>query len=161
LFGLAIYVKLTTVFLAAGAIFGLALGQFGFKKSITNLKLWMMGVLALLPGLAYNLLGIYVFKFIGQDAVENRIVTSMLLDPVSYLHWNNLIGTVAGFAAFLLGLGGLFLFKQRVSRSVMFGLWAGYLVFGAFFIYYYTTHDYYHLPLLFLCSVGLAALGRR
>lgn len=158
-FGLSIYVKLTTVFLAAGAIFGLALGQFGFKKAIKNLQLWLIGVLALLPGVLYNLFGIYVFKFIGQDAVENRIVPAMLIDPISYLHWNSLIGVVAGFSAFLLGLAGLFLLKQRASRSITLGLWAGYVLFGGIFIYYYTTHDYYHLPILFLSSIGLAALG--
>lgn len=159
LFGLTIYVKLTAVFYAAGAIFGLTLGQFGFKKALKNVQFWVLGVLALVPGAAYNLLGIYVFKFISQDAVENRILPGMLTNPVSYLQWNNLIGVVVGFAAFLLALAGLFLIRQRSARSLTLGLWAGYLLFGFFFIYYYTTHDYYHLPLLLMVSIGLAGIG--
>ncbi|MEA5079643.1 MAG: glycosyltransferase family 39 protein [Anaerolineaceae bacterium] len=159
LFGLTIYIKLTTVFFVAGAIFGLALGQFGFKKAFQNLQLWAIGLLALLPAVLYNLLGIFVFKFIGQDAVENRLVPAMLLRPVSYLSWNNLIGVVVGFAAFLLSILGLFLVKNRGGRSLLIGLWAGYLLFGVVFIYYYTTHDYYHMPLFIMVSIGLAALG--
>jgi len=34
LFGLTVYIKLTAVFYAAGAIIGFALGQYGFKKAI-------------------------------------------------------------------------------------------------------------------------------
>lgn len=159
LFGLTIYIKLTMVFLVAGAIFGVAFGQFGFTKAIKKLQLWALGILALLPALLYNLLGIYVFKFIGQDAVDNRLVPAMLLDPVSYLHWNNLIGLTVGFAAFLLAVLGLFLVKNRSGRSLLIGLWAGYLMLGFVFIYYFTTHDYYHLPLFLPVSIGLAAVG--
>lgn len=157
--GAAVYVKLTAVFYIAGGILGVALGEFGFKKAISQLQFWVIGILAILPGLTYNWLGIYVFKFIGQDAVQNRILTGMLKDPVSYLNWNNLIGVVVGFAAFLLSLAGIFLLRIRKARSLVIGLWAGYLIFGFFFIYYYTTHDYYHLPIIVLVSIGLAAIG--
>lgn len=159
LFGLTIYIKLTMVFFVAGAIFGVALGQFGLQKALKNFQLWAIGLLALLPAVLYNLLGIYVFKFIGQDAVDNRLVPAMLLNPVSYLQWNNLIGVVVGFAAILLSLLGIFLIKNRTGRSLLVGLWLGYLLFGFVFIYYFTTHDYYHLPLFLPVSIGLAALG--
>ncbi len=159
LFGLTVYVKLTAVFYAAGVILGLSLGQLGFKKAIKTPQLWLIGLLALIPGGLYNLLGIFVFKFIRQDAVENRIVPAMLADPLSYLNWNNMIGIVVGFAAFLLALAGIFLLKERRARSLTIGLWAGYLLFGLVFIYYYTSHDYYHLVTILMVSIGLAAIG--
>jgi hypothetical protein len=157
--GLTIYVKLTAVFYVGGAIITLPLGQFGFKKAVRDPQFWVMGGLALLPGVVYTLLGIFVLKFIGSAAVSNRILPSMLVDPVSYLRWNNMIVTVTGIAAFLLGLLGIFLLDSRGKRSLAIGLWAGYLIFGAFFIYYYTTHDYYHLALIPFTAIGLSALA--
>ena len=157
--GLTIYVKATAVFYIAGAIIAMALGQFGFKKAIRQIQLWVMGILAILPGFLYNLLGIYVFKFISSDATYNRIVLKELANPVSYLQWNNMVGTVVGFAVFLLAIAGVFMISQRKTRSLVCGLWIGYFVFGFFFIYYYTSHDYYHLPLIVLVAIGLAAFG--
>lgn len=159
LFGLTVYIKLTAVFYAAGAIIGFALGQYGFKKAIKTAQLWLIGVMALIPGGLYNLIGIYVEKFIRQDAVENRIIPAMLVNPVSYLNWNNQIGVVVGFVTLLLGVAGLFLVQKREARALLIGLWAGYLLFGFLFIYYYTTHDYYHLVLFVMVSVGIAAVA--
>jgi hypothetical protein len=157
--GLTIYIKLTAVFYVGGAIIGLALGQFGFKKAIRQPQLWIMGALALVPGIIYNLLGIYVIRFIGNNAVINRIIPSLLVDPVSYIRWNNMIVTVTGYAAFFLGIAGLFLLNSRAKKALLGGLWIGYLAFGAVFIYYFTTHDYYHIVVLPLTVVGLAALA--
>jgi hypothetical protein len=35
------------------------------------------------------------------------------------------------------------------------GLWIGYLAYGLTFPYYFITHDYYHLPLIPIVSIGL------
>jgi hypothetical protein len=156
---LTIYAKLTAVFFLGGAILALALCADGFKKALRNPQYWVMGVIALLPGLLYNLLGIYVLDFIGKSAVINRLIPSMLIEAVSYIRWNNMIVTVTGAAAFLLSLLGIALLDGRAKRSLVLGLWIGYVLFGAFFIYYYTTHDYYHLALIPFTAVGLAALA--
>jgi hypothetical protein len=156
---LTVYIKLTAVFYIGGAILGLALGGYGFRKAIRNAQFWVMGFLALLPGLIYTILGIYVLKFIGHSAIINRLIPSMLIDPASYIRWNNMIVTVSGYVAFFLGIAGIFLLGSREKKSLVFGLWAGYLLFGFVFIYYFTTHDYYHLLLIPLTAIGLAAIG--
>ena len=156
--GLTVYVKLTSVFFVAGAILSLAWAIYGFKPMLRQAQVWVIGVLALLPGVLYNGLGIYVFKFIRPDSTSNRILLNMLVDPLSYVHWNDIIGVVVGFVAFLLALAGSFLVDNHKARALLIGLWSGYLVFGAFFIYYFTSHDYYQLPLIFLVSIGLAGL---
>jgi hypothetical protein len=156
---LTIYAKLTAMFYVGGAMIALAIGKYGFKKAMRSPQVWAMGLTALLPGLIYNLLGIFVLKFIGNSAVINRIIPSMLIDPVSYLRWNNMIVTVVGVAAFLLGLLGIALLDSHEKRSLVLGLWIGYILFGAFFIYYYTTHDYYHLAIIPITAIGLAAVA--
>jgi 4-amino-4-deoxy-L-arabinose transferase and related glycosyltransferases of PMT family len=158
--GLTLYVKLTAVFYIACVFLCLAIVQLGFKKMWSKLQFWAIGVLALLPAMLYNLLGIYVFKFIGSDAVDNRILLNMLAAPLTYVQWNAMIGTVVGFGAFLLAIAGSFAIIGRKPRAAALGIWLGYLVFGFFFIYYYTSHDYYHLPLMLPVAVGLAGLAQ-
>gem|GEM_PF-461044 len=157
---LAIYVKLTAVFFIAGAFLSLALATYGIRKIWTQAQFWAIGLLAVLPGAIYNLLGIYVYKFIGADATSNRIIPSLLISPLSYIDWNTMIGAVVGYAAFLLAVVGCFLLPGRKAKALIGGLAAGYVLFGAVFIYYFTTHDYYHLPLIFLVAIGLAGLAQ-
>lgn len=157
---LAILVKLTAIFMIAGAIFGIELGDGGFKKSIRNPQLWVLGVLALLPAAIYNFVGIYVLGFISQGSVGGRILLNLVVDPLSYIRWDNKVQEVLGITALLLAIAGTFLLKDRRGRSLMLGLWGGYVLFGVFFMYYYGTHDYYHLPLIPIAAIGLAATGQ-
>jgi len=110
--------------------------------------------------LFYNGLGIYVFKFISSDAVDNRILPGLLIQPLSYVQWNEMIGTVVGYAAFLLAAVGCFLLANRKARAVALGCGALILFFGLVFVYYFTTHDYYHLPLILPVCIGLAGLAQ-
>jgi hypothetical protein len=38
------------------------------------------------------------------------------------------------------------------------GLWIGYIIFGFTFPYHFTTHDYYHLPIIPIAALSLAPL---
>ena len=158
--GLTLYIKLTSLFFIAGAFFSLVFTTYGFKQTWRHLQFWVMGLLAILPALFYNGLGIYVFKFISSDAVDNRILPGLLIQPLSYVQWNEMIGTVVGYAAFLLAAVGCFLLANRKARAVALGLWGAYFVFGLVFVYYFTTHDYYHLPLILPVCIGLAGLAQ-
>jgi 4-amino-4-deoxy-L-arabinose transferase-like glycosyltransferase len=157
---MAILVKLTAIFIIAGAIFGLELGERGFKKSLRNPQLWVLGILSLLPAAIYNFVGIYVAGFISQGSVGGRILLNLVVDPLSYIRWDNKVEEVLGITALLLAIAGTFLLKDRRGRSLMLGLWSGYVLFGVFFMYYYGTHDYYHLPLIPIVAIGLAAVGQ-
>src|SRR5258706_7370780 len=41
----------------------------------------------------------------------------------------------------------------------MLGLWAGYFLFGIYFNYHISTHDYYSLPLIPIVLLSLAPLA--
>ena len=59
----------------------------------------------------------------------------------------------------MLGLLGFFLTTDRRFRSMLFGLWGAYLLYGLYFNYHSATHDYYQLPLIPIVAVSLAPLG--
>lgn len=157
--GLALLTKVTAIFIVSGAIAGLALGDRGLKKSLRDPQMWLVGFLALLPAALYHIIG-FATGYLQSGLVDLRIIPSMLLQPVSYLRWEIKTDQVVGISAFLLALGGTFLVAARRGRALLIGMWAGYFVYGAVFIYFFTTHDYYQLPLIPLVAAALAPLGQ-
>ena len=158
--GLAIYVKVPAIFFIAGGIIGLLLGDRGIRSSLRDPKVWVLGFLSLLPALIYHIWGTFVAKFLGSGYYDQRIYLQLLLNPVSYIQWVAEINQVVGFPAFLLAILGTFFLATRQSRSLAIGLWVGYLAFGAVFIYFTTSHDYYNLPLYPIVAIGIGALSQ-
>ncbi len=156
--GLAIYTKATAVFMVVGAAAGLILAAKGLKKALLDLQVWVIAILTVLPGLAYNLVGLYVAHFLGTGA-DFRVFPVLLKEPSFYVSWFSLIDYVAGAGSFLVALAGTFLFSTRSKRAMMAGLWLGYLAFGLVFAYFFETHDYYHLPLIPVIALGLAPIA--
>ncbi len=58
----------------------------------------------------------------------------------------------------LLALLGLFFFDDK-KRRFLFGLWVGYALFGLFFNFHISTHDYYSLPLIPILALSIAPLA--
>lgn len=158
--GISIYVKAPAIFFIAGGIAGLLFGDRGFKKMLLDPKVWVLGALALLPAVIYHIYGTYIARFLGSDYYDLRIYPSLLLNPVSYIQWIAEINQVVGFPAFLIALLGIFTLPIKKSRALLAGLWGGYFIFGAVFIYFTTSHDYYHLPMVPIVAIGLAAVGQ-
>jgi hypothetical protein len=157
--GLALLTKVTAGFIIAGAIAGLALGDRGLIKALRDPQMWLIGVLTLLLAALYHVIGLAT-GYLQSSLFDLRIIPSMLLQPLSYLRWEIKTDQVVGIGAFLLALGGTFLVQPRRGRALLIGMWAGYFVYGAVFIYFFTTHDYYQLPLIPLVAVALAPIGQ-
>ena len=158
--GVAIYIKAPAIFFIAGGMGGLLFGDRGLRKTVTDPKVWVLGFLALLPAVIYHILGTFILKFLGSGYYDLRIYPGMLTNPVSYIDWVSEINQVVGWPAFLVALLGTFFLASRRSRSLMAGLWIGYFAFGMVFIYFTTSHDYYHLPLIPIVAIGLAAAAQ-
>jgi len=60
----------------------------------------------------------------------------------------------------MLGLLGVFIVRKRDVRGFYIGIWGAYFVFGLYFNYHISTHDYYSLPLIAIVAVSLAPLGK-
>jgi hypothetical protein len=58
----------------------------------------------------------------------------------------------------MIGLLSLF-FLENEKRRFLLGLWAGYILFGLYFNYHISSHDYYSLPLIPIVALSLAPLA--
>jgi hypothetical protein len=99
----------------------------------------------------------FVEDFLGQQ-FSGRFIPSLFLSPSYYVGWLNMLNLVSG--GFVLGLAllGLYFFDEK-NRRLLPGLWAGYALFGFYFNFHISTHDYYSLPLIPILALSLAPLA--
>jgi 4-amino-4-deoxy-L-arabinose transferase-like glycosyltransferase len=154
--GLAIFVKNVAVFMVVGAFVGVILGTRGLKRSIRDPQVWVMGVLLVLPAVIYTIYAARTGSLGAQLAM--RFFPQMWLDPAFYFSWQNLMSSATGFGVWMAGIVGVFLADKQRERPLLLGLWIGYIIFGFTFPYHFTTHDYYHLPIIPIAALSLAPL---
>jgi hypothetical protein len=157
--GLAIFVKFVAAFFVIGGALGALLGRYKLRELIRSPQVWTLGVLGVLPGTAWILYGKFVLGIFGGD-MSGRFIPSLLVSPAFYLQWQVKAAAVAGGIGIMLGLLGLLLVSGR-ARVFLLGVWGAYFVFGLYFNYHISTHDYYSLPLLSIVALSLALLGNR
>lgn len=156
--GAAIFVKNVAVFLLAPA-FGLPiLFEMGLRPALKDRQVWAVAGLAVLPAAAYTLYGVAAGFLGGQFSY--RFFPDLTFSPAYYVRWNDMLSGVVGFGAFLLALAGVLLAERR-ARLLIGGLFLGYFLFGVVFAYHFSTHDYYHMPLIPIVALGLAAASQR
>jgi 4-amino-4-deoxy-L-arabinose transferase-like glycosyltransferase len=158
--GLAIYVKLTAAFFVIGGALGTALARFRLRDLLRNPQVWVMAALGALPGLSWALTSGLASNYLGEE-VNSRFVPALLVSPSFYLQWQNKITMVTGSLGVALALLGLFFFREGRARIFLAGLWLSYLLFGLYFDYHISTHDYYSLPLIPIAALSLAGMGER
>ncbi|MEO5886169.1 MAG: glycosyltransferase family 39 protein [Anaerolineales bacterium] len=156
--GLAIFVKFSAAFFVIGAALGLALSRFTVRELSRNVQAWLMALIGILPAAAYLVYGIFIRGDLGSQ-FSGRFIPALLLSPINYLQWMTKANLAAGGLFIMLALLAFFLVKDKSLRSLMFGLWSAYLIYGLFFNYHVATHDYYHLPLIPMVALSMGLLG--
>jgi len=155
--GLAIFVKFVAVFFVVGGALGALLGRFKIRELIRDPQVWALGVLGMLPGVAWIVYGKFFAGLFAED-MSGRFIPSLLFSPLFYLQWQVKAAAVAGGIGIMLGLWGLLLVDGR-ERRFLLGIWGAYLVFGLYFNYHISTHDYYSMPLIGIVALSLTPLG--
>ncbi len=156
--GLAIFIKFVSAFFVIGAAVALALPHFERGALLRKPQIWVMSALGILPAGAYIFYGVVLKGFLGRQ-FGGRFIPSLLLSPINYVQWASMANLAAGGLAIMLGLLGVLVARDRNVRTMLIGLWTGYVLFGIFFDYHVATHDYYHLPLIAIVAVSLAPLA--
>jgi len=156
--GLAVLVKFVAAFFVIGGALGAMLGRFKLRELVRNPQVWAISILGVLPGglwIAYGELiaGLY------NEGMSGRFIPSLLASPLFYIKWQTKAAAVAGGLGIMLGLLGIFILRSKVVRTFLLGMWGAYLVFGLYFNYHISTHDYYSLPLVPIVALSLAPLG--
>lgn len=155
--GFAILVKSVAVFMLLGGMVALILVDRGWKKAIRDAQIWLVAGLSAIPVTVYMLYGLLVLEMESQ--FKGRFFPELLTDPAHYIRWGGEMMAIVGFAGLVAGLLGVFVFKTKLQRAFMIGLWGGYGLFGLAFPYHFISHNYYHLPLIPIVALSIAPIA--
>ena len=154
--GFTLIVKEVSGFYIGGMLTMVVLSSQELRGVLRNRQVWSMAGLVLAPSIIYYLL------FNGQrsaDFMSFWTVSLIKMDLTSnfYADWLVMIKNTVGLTNFAGALLGVAL-APRERKPLLVGAWAGYFIYGLVFPYQYTTHEYYHLPLVALTALSLMPL---
>ena len=86
---------------------------------------------------------------------RNFLLVSLPLKPFFWAGWLTRIADVTGLPAVFVALAGIVTFRRGRPRSLVLGLWIGYLLYGLVFTYTAYTHTYYHLLLVPIAAISV------
>lgn len=152
--GFATFVKIVIAFFVGGAAIALVL--FTLKKDFWKSKqVWVMAVLMIVPALVF-----YVLINFGRSSeyflVWSVALVKLIASTDFYTKWLAFIGNLFGLTIIFLSIAGTFLAPPRL-RWLLISLWGGYLLFGLTRPFQIYTHSYYHIQLIPIVALGLAA----
>ena len=156
--GAALFVKAVALFFVLVPFAGLLIVGRGFKKSLKDPQVWMIGTLTVLPMLAYHFYGVYILGSL-ESQFEGRFFPEMWTDPTFYARWIGIASSFVGYGSILGSFLGVLLFSSAARRAIGISLWLGYVMYGMTFPYHFITHSYYHLPLIPVVAISLAPLA--
>lgn len=155
--GFSIYVKSTAVFFLAPALIGVIIQKFGLKNALKNRQVWIIGILSIVPYLAYVFYGVVVLGILGGQ-FNFRFFPNRWIDPLFYIQWILELDSTIDLVIVLAAILGISLFTKKKYFYILAGYLFGYVVYGFAFSYHITTHDYYHLPLMIPVSIGIGII---
>jgi len=154
--GIAILVKVVAGFFIMGMLAGVVLYRVGLRRLFKLPYPWVTAFLTLAPSFFY-----YIFTHGSNSASYFTFWTlsfaHMLLTSKFYSSWLGMVNSLMGLTTFMAALIGVLLARKTV-KPLLIGLWAGYGLFGLAWPYQYSTHDYYHLPLVALVGLSIVPL---
>jgi len=152
--GFAALVKVVIAFLSGACAIALVL--FTLRRDFWKSKqVWVMAFLMVAPAFMY-----YVVLHSGRSSeyFVNWSVTLFKLVSSSdfYSKWLAFLGSLFGLTILFASLAGALIATPRL-RWLLFSLWAGYLAYGLTLPFQMYTHSYYHIQLIPIVALGLAA----
>jgi hypothetical protein len=155
LIGFATFVKIFIGFIVGGAAIAIVLFTLGWKFWRSP-QVWTMAAIMIIPA--------FLFYFTGDRGNSTEYITNWSLDmlklitsPDFYTKWLAFLGSLFGQTFIFLSLAGTLLAAPR-GRSLLIGLWAGYLLYGLSVPFQMYTHSYYHIQLTPIIALGLSPL---
>jgi hypothetical protein len=156
--GIAILVKSIAVFPLLGAAVGLVLSRGSLKRMFVDKQNWVVAGSTVIPTAIFYYYGLFIDGTLG-DQFGLRFFPTMLKDPSFYVRWLFIAAGIVGVTAMLISLAGILLFPRNSARFMLIGSWIGYIIFGLAFPYHFITHEYYHLALVPIITIGLISVA--
>jgi hypothetical protein len=154
---LAFVVKPGSVFAILGAFVALAISSQGIRRAIISRSLLVFITITVLPATMIYIYNTLTGRFPVAEA-EKTLLPQLWLSPFFWRNWINNIGLTLGFIPFIGGLLGILFFREGLPRSLMIGLWTGYVFFALVLNYNLATHDYYQLQLIPIVGLSIGPL---
>ena len=153
---MALLVKLFAVFFLAPIFLAVFFSTLGLRGMFSRLQPWVLGLLTVTPALGYYL---FLNPQRSSDFFSFWVVSfsGLVLQTNFYADWLAMIKGLMGLTTVVAALLGVMLAAPRL-RTVLAAGWVGYAWYGLTFPYQYTTHEYYHLPLIALTAISLMPL---
>jgi len=154
--GLTVFVKTTAVFFVGIPFVALVLST-GWKQALKNPRVYTMAAISLLPAILFTWLSATVGGNSG-NLFGSRFFPQLFSQPSWYQKWFMMAKSVVDYIPLFLAVLGIFLIPKGKFRILYISLWVGYVLFGFTFAYHIYTHNYYHLPLIFMVAIGVGAV---
>ncbi|MBK8422238.1 glycosyltransferase family 39 protein [Candidatus Villigracilis saccharophilus] len=152
--GFAVFVKIVIVFFVGAAAIAMVL--FTLKRDFWKSKqVWSMALIMILPALLFYVLlnqGRSTEYFLSWTVALIGLITSTDF----YTKWLAFLGQLFGLTMIFLSIAGIFLATPRL-RWLLVSLWVGYVLYGLTLPFQMYTHSYYHIQLIPIVALGLAA----
>jgi hypothetical protein len=154
---LAFVVKPGSVFAVFGAFMAAAISTRGIRRAVINERFLAFIAVMLLPTMIIYIYNTVTGRFPVSEA-EKTLLPQLWFSPFFWRNWINNIGLTLGFIPFIGGLLGILCFREGLPRSLVIGLWTGYVCFALVLNYNLATHDYYQLQLIPIVGLSIGPL---
>jgi 4-amino-4-deoxy-L-arabinose transferase-like glycosyltransferase len=154
---LAFVVKPHSVFAILGAFTAIAIYRQGIRRAIMSQTLLVFITIILLPTITIYIYNVVTGRFFPHEAWKT-LLPQLWVSSFFWRNWVNNIGLTVGFIPFIGALLGLLFFRDGLPRSLVIGLWTGYVIFGLALNYNFATHDYYQLQLIPIVGLSLGPI---
>jgi hypothetical protein len=155
----AFFVKPTALFPLLGPFLALSITARGARATLWSRQTALYVAVTLLPTLGVYAYGVVTGTFLVTEA-EKTVLPELFVTTFFWRSWLANINVVLGIPILLAALAGTCLLRDRRSRALVGGVWAGYVLFCLAVNYNVATHDYYQLQLIPIVALGLAPLAR-
>jgi 4-amino-4-deoxy-L-arabinose transferase-like glycosyltransferase len=153
--GFAVLVKIVIAFLVGACAIGMVL--FTLRKDFwKSRQVWTMALVMVIPAFLYYVVfhsGRSSEYFVNWSVALFKLVTSTDF----YANWLTFLGSLFGLTVLFASLAGALIAIPRL-RWLLISLWVGYFVYGLTLPFQMYTHSYYHIQLIPIIALGLAAV---
>jgi 4-amino-4-deoxy-L-arabinose transferase-like glycosyltransferase len=155
--GMAILVKMITVFPLVLIWAAVILTQIGSPARFKDIKFYAAAALAAFPSTIFYIINLGS-RSSGFFSFWTVALSHLVLESNFYADWLVMLHNQFGLTNILLSLLGTALAK-REFKALLAGGWVGYFIYGLFFPYQMITHEYYHLMVIPLIGLSLTPIA--
>lgn len=156
--GVAIFIKVFALYPIAITAVLLTLYSWPLRKVIKHIQVWVVAIIMVfIPALYY----LVIMGHQGTTYIKGWILgfSGLLTQVWFYKRWLDMLHNLVDLALILAAIAAVLILTER-KRTLLVGMWLGFLLLGLSVPSLVITHNYYNLYALPLTALSLAPLGQ-